>query len=150
MPKKILVVDDDDDVLRFFQSLLEDNGYLVCTARDGVEAMEKMRAERPDLVTLDIGLPRKSGVKVYREMREDDDLGRIPILIVSGIDAGFKTFISTRRQVPPPEGYLEKPVALADVVRELERILNGPFGLDEAAQRQLPWNVPGLVRALRS
>jgi CheY-like chemotaxis protein len=123
MPKTIMVVEDEDDVVSYFKVLFEDSGYRVVTASDGVAAMQKVRVEAPDLVTLDINLPNKSGVRVYREMKEDETLKHIPVLMVTGTLPEFKRFISTRRQVPPPEGYLEKPVGLQDLLHEVERLL---------------------------
>ncbi len=123
MPKRILVVDDEDDVVRYFKTLFEDNGYEAITAKDGAEAMEKIRASRPDLVTLDITMPNKSGVRAYRDIKESDELKSIPVLIVTGVQPEFRNFISTRSQVPPPEGYLEKPVALGDVLAEVRRLI---------------------------
>jgi CheY-like chemotaxis protein len=150
MARKILVVDDDEDVLRAFRVLLEDNGYVVETASDGLEALERLRTDRPDLVTLDMVMPGSSGVKVYRELRQREELRGIPVLVVSGVEPEFEGFISNRRQVPPPDGYLEKPVALADVLMEVERILCGPFGLDDETRRALPWSVSGVDRSRRS
>jgi CheY-like chemotaxis protein len=123
MPKTILVVDDEPDVVRYFKTLFEDNGYRAITAMDGVEAMQKIRAEHPDLVTLDITMPNKTGVTTYRDIKENDDLKHIPVLIVTGVQHEFKNFISSRTQVPAPEGYLEKPVALDDVLAEVRRLI---------------------------
>ncbi len=123
MPKTILVVDDEPDVVRYFKTLFEDNGYRAITAMDGVEAMQKIRAEHPDLVTLDITMPNKTGVRTYRDIKENDDLKHIPVLIVTGVQHEFKNFISSRAQVPAPEGYLEKPVALDDVLAEVRRLI---------------------------
>jgi CheY-like chemotaxis protein len=123
MPKTILVVDDEPDVVRYFKTLFEDNGYRTITATDGVEAMQKIRAEHPDLVTLDITMPNKTGVRTYRDIKENDDLKHIPVLIVTGVQHEFKNFISSRTQVPAPEGYLEKPVALDDVLAEVRRLI---------------------------
>jgi two-component system phosphate regulon response regulator PhoB len=151
MPKSILVIEDEADVSRYFKTLFEDNGYSVRTARDGVEAMESLRAEAPDLVTLDINLPNKSGVRVYREMKQDEKLKSIPVLMVTGTLPEFKDFISKRRQVPPPDGYLEKPVALGDLLAEAARLLGqGPLGIDPALRRGLPWSMGVASRPLRS
>jgi CheY-like chemotaxis protein len=108
--KTILVVDDEQDVVTFLTALLEDNGYATITARDGAEAITRARADAPDLVTLDITMPHQSGVRAYRELKSDPLLAAIPVIIVTGIESDFEHFISTRRQVPPPEGYLSKPV----------------------------------------
>ncbi|MDH4267215.1 MAG: response regulator [Deltaproteobacteria bacterium] len=114
--KKILVIDDEPDVLTYLTMLLEDQGYETCSAKDGLEGMEKIRQERPDLVCLDLLMPRKTGVKLYHEMRKDPDLKNIPVVMVTafgpplqpGID--FKQFIHQRKLIPPPEGYIEKPI----------------------------------------
>lgn len=123
MSKKVLVVDDEPDVVRYFTAALEEQGYETCSAANGLEAMEKIESEHPDLVTLDITMPEQSGVKVYRLIKGDAKFKQIPVLIVTGIPHEFKQFISTRGHVPPPEGYLDKPVVLGDLVREVQRLL---------------------------
>ena len=123
MSRKILVVDDEKDVVFYFTAILEDKGFTVLTARDGVEAISKIKSSKPDLVLLDITMPNQSGVKVYRQIKEDDALKAIPVVIITGILQEFKQFISTRKQVPPPEGYLEKPVSPTDVLFEVQRLI---------------------------
>jgi CheY-like chemotaxis protein len=108
--KTILVVDDDPDAVDFFVTVLEDNGYATVSARDGNEALDRLEERLPDLVTLDITMPEKSGVGVYRKLKETDEYKDIPVIIITGVSDDFKQFISTRRQVPPPKGYLSKPV----------------------------------------
>jgi CheY-like chemotaxis protein len=108
--KTVLVVDDDPDAREFLTTVLQDNGYATITAKDGSEAIAMIEQTAPDLVALDITMPEKSGVAVYRKLKEDEQLKRIPVIIVTGISDDFKRFISTRRQVPPPEGYISKPV----------------------------------------
>jgi len=108
--KTVLVVDDDPDARDFLTTVLQDNGYGTVTANDGTEALAAIEQSRPDLVLLDITMPEKSGVAVYRKIKEDDQLKAIPVIIVTGMSDEFEKFISTRRQVPPPEGYISKPV----------------------------------------
>ena len=108
--KTVLVVDDEPDARDFLATVLEDNGYATVLAKDGNEAISILEAGAPDLVTLDITMPEKSGVAVYRKLKESDDLKSIPVIIVTGVSGEFEKFISTRRQVPPPEGYVSKPV----------------------------------------
>jgi CheY-like chemotaxis protein len=108
--KRILVVDDEPDTLEYFSSLLGDHGYEVETAAGGELAALAVRRRVPDLITLDISMPEKSGVGFYRDLRNDDHLKTIPVIVITGISEDFRTFISTRRQVPPPEGYLAKPI----------------------------------------
>jgi len=108
--KTILIVEDDADTVTYLSTLLEDAGYGTVAAGDGAQALQKVKASRPDLITLDINMPNKSGVSFYRDMKGSDDWKGIPIIIVTGISSDFEKFISTRRQVPPPEGYLSKPI----------------------------------------
>ena len=116
--KKILVVDDEPDIVTYLVSLFEDNGYIALSAMDGKEAMEKIKSEKPDLITLDISMPEKSGVRLYREMKSDQELKRVPIVIVTGVsstqDGGtgkdFERFLGTRKNVSPPEGFIMKPI----------------------------------------
>ncbi len=108
--KTVLVVDDDPDAREFLSTVLQDNGFAAVTAKDGTDAIEKIEQKPPDLVTLDITMPEKSGVAVYRRLKEDDQLKSIPVIIITGVSDEFQKFISSRRQVPPPEGYICKPV----------------------------------------
>ena len=120
--KTVLVVDDDPDAVDFFVTVLEDNGYKTVSARDGNEALDRIEERIPDLITLDVTMPEKSGVGVYRKLKETEEYERIPVIIITGVSDDFKQFISTRRQVPPPDGYLSKPIEPADLlglVREL-------------------------------
>ena len=115
--KTVLVVDDDPDAVDFFVTVLEDNGYKTVSARDGNEALDRIEEEIPDLVTLDVTMPEKSGVGVYRKLREEDAYKGIPVIIITGVSDDFKHFISSRRKVPPPNGYLSKPIEPEDLVR---------------------------------
>jgi CheY-like chemotaxis protein len=114
--KTILIVDDEPDVLTYLSTLFEDSGYATTKARDGNEALTKVKSKTPDMVTLDITMPNKSGVKFYREMKESAEWKKIPIVIVTGVAGEFKNFISTRKQVPPPEGYLQKPIDAKEII----------------------------------
>lgn len=124
--KTILVVDDEPDVVTYLTTLLEDNGYATVSAGDGNEAMTKIKESKPDLITLDMSMPEKSGVKFYRELKEDADLASIPVLVVTGVTgyggkgSEFEKFISSRKQIPPPDGFIEKP--LDDREKFLEKV----------------------------
>ena len=115
--KTILVIDDEPDTVVYISSLLEDNGYATVSAKDGAEAFEKAKNGKPDLVTLDITMPETSGVRFYRDIKESEDLKDIPIIIITGISKDFEKFISTRSQVPPPEGYLSKPIDQEELLK---------------------------------
>ena len=121
--KTILVVDDDPDARDFFITVLEDNGYATVSARDGNEALDRLGEALPDLVTLDITMPEKSGVGVYRKLREEEAYKAIPVIIITGVSDDFKQFISTRRQVPPPNGYLSKPVEPDQLLEKVSELV---------------------------
>jgi CheY-like chemotaxis protein len=120
--KTILIVDDEPDVLTYLSTLLEDHGYATILAKDGEEALAKLKASLPDLITLDVSMPEKSGVKLYREIKEDPRWKKIPILIVTGVSGDFQKFISTRQQVPPPEGYLSKPINQEEILELIRKL----------------------------
>ena len=121
--KTILIVDDDPDTRTYLTTVLEDNGFATVSAADGIEALEKIEEKLPDLIALDIAMPEKSGVAVYRSLKEDDHLKSIPVIIITGISDDFQKFISSRRQVPPPEGYISKPVDFEQLLSMVKDLL---------------------------
>lgn len=123
--KKIIIIDDDPDVRTFLTTLLEDNGYQTVTAQDGMEGLDKTRAELPDLILLDITMPEKSGVRFYRDVRDSDALKHTPVVMVTGVMEEFRKFIHTRRQVPPPDGYISKPVDRQLLLDTVAKVLSG-------------------------
>ena len=82
-PKKILLIEDEELIISLLQRKLEKEGYKVSVARNGVEGMEKMREDKPDLILLDIVMPRMGGFEVMGEMRKEKELRIIPIIIIS-------------------------------------------------------------------
>ncbi len=82
-PKKILLIEDEELIITLLQRKLEKEGYKVSVARNGVEGMEKMREDKPDLILLDIVMPRMGGFEVMGEMRKEKELRVIPIIIIS-------------------------------------------------------------------
>jgi CheY-like chemotaxis protein len=130
--KKILIVDDEADVVTYLETLLQDNGFDTISAQDGVDGLAKARQEHPDLVALDISMPRKSGVRMYREMREDPALAAIPVVVVTAVTGYggdpevFHKFLDSRRHMPPPEAFVAKPIDREDFVKTITRLLAGP------------------------
>ena len=122
--KTILVVDDEPDIRDFLTTLLQDNGYETVTAGNGEEALDRVKEKSPHLVTLDITMPETSGVRFYRTMKESEEWKAVPIVIVTGIASEFEKFISTRKQVPPPEGYVAKPIAEKEILALIEKLTN--------------------------
>jgi CheY-like chemotaxis protein len=81
--KKILIVEDEEILLHLLQKKLSQEGYQVGIARDGLEGLQKMREEKPDLVLLDIVMPRMGGFEVMEEMRKDKELKDICVIVIS-------------------------------------------------------------------
>jgi CheY-like chemotaxis protein len=81
--KTILLIEDEDIIYNLLQQKLTAEGYKVILAKDGVEGMEAMRAGKPDLILSDIIMPRKNGLEVLEEMRQDVSLANIPVIIIS-------------------------------------------------------------------
>ena len=129
MAKKVLVVDDDPDVRLFSVTVLEENGYTPLEAANGEEGLKMIKQEKPELVILDVLMPRQSGIRLYRELKTDKSLKNIPIIILSGI--AKKTFLRSQKaltefggkEVPEPKIYLEKPVEPEVLAAEIKKIL---------------------------
>jgi len=85
MPQRILVVDDDKGIVRLVRAYLERIGFLVLVAYDGETALHAIRADRPDLVVLDLMLPDRDGWEITRIMRGDPALSRIPIIMLTAV-----------------------------------------------------------------
>jgi CheY-like chemotaxis protein len=113
--KKILIVDDELDMRIFIKTLLETRGYKPVVTRDGKEGMRKAKSVVPDLIILDVMMPEEGGVQMYRQLKTDQNLKDIPVIMVSAISK--KTFshylkmlnVQKEGHIPEPEAYMEKP-----------------------------------------
>jgi len=83
MAKKILIIEDEEIIYSLLQRKLSQEGYEVSVAKDGQEGLERIRAEKPDLILLDIVMPKKGGFEVMEEIQKDENLKGIPIIIIS-------------------------------------------------------------------
>lgn len=116
MNKKILIVDDDPDVRLFNTTVAEELGYRTLEAADGEEGLRLIKEEKPDLVILDVMMPRQTGLRLYRELKTNRAYKGIAVIMLSGISP--KAFARSQRaltefggkNVPDPDIYLEKPV----------------------------------------
>jgi len=123
--KKILIIDDETDVVTYLTTFFNDNGFDTIYANDGKDGVKKAIDEKPDIITLDVSMPEESGVRALRDLQENEVTKNIPVIIVTGVSIDFKRFIETRKQVHPPEGYFEKPIErdkLLEKVKELLKI----------------------------
>jgi CheY-like chemotaxis protein len=122
--KRILIIEDEIDVSTYLQTVFEDSGYEVDTAENGIEAMKKIQNQKPDLISLDISLPERTGVNIYCELKNDPELSDIPVVMVTGIHMDFKKLINSRKDLPPPDGYIAKPFQVAELQDTISRLLH--------------------------
>ena len=120
-PRKILVVDDEPDVVCYLAAFLEDEGFEVLSASNGQEGLQLARDEAPDLITLDVTMPGMSGIEVFTLLRRDPALGAIPVIIITGV-AQF-TRLTEHREVRPPDGFVPKPIDLGALLETITRLL---------------------------
>lgn len=124
MPRKILVVEDNQDSRELVVKVLKNKGYLMIEAADGEEALEKAAAEKPDLVLLDISIPKIDGYEVAKRLKRDEELKDIPIVALTAhamkgdrekvIVAGF-------------EGYISKPINVRELPDQVRSYLRGKW-----------------------
>jgi len=123
----VLVIEDDLDFSEFLTTVLNDHGYRTETVMDGDKALERAKALRPDGITLDVLLPGRTGIALYRKFRRDPDTRDIPIVIVSGVGTeGKKLNIErffSQRSIKAPEGVLQKPVEPEVLLRTVDEAL---------------------------
>ena len=133
---KILVIDDEPDVRIYLGKIFKDQGCTVVDAPDAHQGMRAIEREKPDLITLDLVLPKRTGEKLYWDLRRDPQFSDLPVVVVSGyarIDSpkiDFHGFVA-EKNIPPPDGFLEKPV---DVEKLLETVTNLLAGKSKARQ----------------
>jgi len=121
--KKILIVDDEPDIAKWLTVLFKENGYDIISAVDGNDGFVQAETEMPNLITLDITMPEESGVKMYRKLRETEKTSKIPVIIVTGVSPEFEKFISSRKQVPAPDAYFEKPVDKDELLNKVKELI---------------------------
>jgi CheY-like chemotaxis protein len=124
----VLVVDDEPDVLTYLSSVLEDAGINVLTAPDGDQALQLVKSRKVDLISLDLVMPRKSGIRFLIELRKSHELSRIPVIFVTGhandpdVHKDVSNALAGSTMVGPAL-YIEKPVTPASYLANICRIL---------------------------
>ncbi len=119
--KKILIVEDDALNMKLFHDLLAVRGHTILQATDGREALELARAHRPDLILMDMQLPEVSGLRVTKWIRDDADLGSIPIIAVTAFVADGDEEIIRKGGC---QDYISKPISVPGFVRTIEKFLH--------------------------
>jgi DNA-binding response OmpR family regulator len=127
MPHKILVVDDDPDILEAISLILESQGYNVVTARDGVEGLANLKAENPDLLILDLLMPKMDGFAVCKELQDPRwaKYKDIPILILTSVreEASRRRYELETGLELDVDDYVEKPVSPDTLLERVGRLI---------------------------
>lgn len=116
MKKKILIVDDEKDIIEFVSDLLVDKGYEVDFANDGAEGFAKLEILNPDLILLDLQMPNATGVDMYRHMYKNKSTKSIPVIVVSGMPGAD---MALNARIPR----LEKPIDEAKLLSQIESMI---------------------------
>lgn len=125
MAKKILIVDDDPDLVEAVSIILESKGYAVAAAYGGVEGLAKAKSESPDLIVLDVMMPDKDGYEVCKELKADEQYRSIPILLLTAVVSKISTTKYTQQMGIETEAddYVDKPVEPDELVRRIEALI---------------------------
>ncbi|MCD6161168.1 MAG: response regulator [candidate division Zixibacteria bacterium] len=121
MPKKIMIVDDEEDMRIYLQTIFRKAGYDTDIAVNGEEALQNISFIKPDLITLDILMPQKSGLNFFEMIRNTKTNKRIPIIVVSGV-SGHSEFFSNNKD-SDITAYLEKPIKPDELVAKAKKLL---------------------------
>lgn len=125
--KKVLIADDEADVLEYIQAVLEEDGYGFLTASDGEAALQKAREEAPDLIILDVQMPKKDGFRVFSELRRDNATKSIPVIMLTAVTerTGIKFDGDAMGQYfgSEPEAYIDKPIDPAKLRQTVSKLV---------------------------
>lgn len=130
----ILIVDDEMDMRIFLSTLFETSGYKPVAVRDGREGLAKALALNPSLIILDVMMPGQGGALMYKALKSDPQLKRIPVIMCSAVERhAFERYLKMLNThlefpVPDPEGYLEKPPDPDAVLHLVREVIGGEKG----------------------
>ena len=125
--KKILIADDEPDILEIISYNLKIEGYDVVTAKYGEDALQKAKISKPDLIILDVTMPKKDGFQVFSELRQNQLTSRIPIVMLTGISAQGSVKFSKKEMGEffgeEPEAFLDKPLDPEKLSKTIKTVL---------------------------
>ena len=148
MPKRVLVVDDDENTRRFLSVALEANGYEAVTAEDGDDGFNKVQEHKPDLILLDVMMPKKTGFSLFKQLRQKDEFKDIPVIMLTAVaevleedetqaegetferpfdslrDRLRKAIITMRDEgLVKPEIFIDKPIDPEQLIEEVKSLI---------------------------
>jgi DNA-binding response OmpR family regulator len=126
--RKVAIIDDEPDIVTYLTSALQDNGFDVVSATNAYDGFEIIRAERPDLVCLDILMPEETGFSLYRRIKEDTILKGTRVLIISALSMENEMIPVRQAKTSDspvslkPDGFIEKPIDLALFISTVQEL----------------------------
>lgn len=138
MAKRVLIVDDEPDVVRYLSSVLECHDYDVATADNSVDAFKTVCRYKPDLICLDIMMPEESGLSLYVKLRRRAGTRNIPVIVISGMapksEFDLRDYVDDP-DIESPEEYIEKPIDVSVFVDTVSRLTRGSGGATPASDK---------------
>ncbi|MBU0983851.1 MAG: response regulator [candidate division Zixibacteria bacterium] len=116
MSKKIMIVDDEEDIRTLLETFLQKNGFETVSATNGNDAIELWKKEKPDLVTLDLQMPKNTGTDFYRKIRREDDSDQVPVIVISGLPGRHLA-------IPKPFAVFDKPIDRDGLLEKINEAL---------------------------
>jgi CheY-like chemotaxis protein len=120
---RVLIVDDEEDVLIYLTALFREHGFETATADSGKHALEVAKSEKPHVITLDITMPEQSGIKTFRNLKNDDELKGIPVIFVTAIGDSIGVIKKQLAGYPEPEGFIGKPIEHEKLIQLARRLV---------------------------
>ena len=147
MAKRVLVIDDEPNVLKVLSLALEENGYEPLCAKDGMEGFEKVKSENPDLIILDVMMPKRTGFVLFKQLRKSNEYKDIPVMMLTAVadslreqdekqegtfDSPFDELRESLRKaiqemreegLVKPEMFVDKPIDPEDVIAKVRELI---------------------------
>ena len=123
MAKRIMIIDDEKDVVLYLKTLFEKNGYETETAQDGDEGYPKAAASKPDLITLDILMPKQSGIRLYTKLKEDEALKDVPVVVLTGLTQYQQFYQQDFPEDELPEAFVQKPIQQDELLKIVQDLI---------------------------
>lgn len=128
----VAVIDDEEDILTYLRLALEDQGFDVVVTPDAEQAMAMISDARPDLICLDLLMPRHTGISLYAKIVAAPELRDVPIVIMSGlaVRSELPDMLKRAGNLPPPSSFIDKPIDIDELVRTFNALLGRPVGVE--------------------
>ncbi len=123
MAKKVLIIDDEKDMRVYLGTLFRKAGYEIESAPNGEEGLNLAKSFEPDLITLDVMMPKKSGLKAYNDLRTSSETKAIPIIVLTGLTKQEDFFGDNLGEIPRPEAIVEKPIDRESFLERAKKLM---------------------------